>query len=170
MGRSKPLLDVRGQPLIAAHVEALAAFAHPVIAVLGAEAERVRAVLPESVVIAVNTEWATTWPADSLRIGLDSADIAGPCWVTPVDIPPPSHQTLSRLLGAGAPAVPVGPDGQPGHPVLLDAELVAQIRAQAPQGGLRTLLAEVRRVVVNAADVAWDFDDPAAFEAWRGDG
>ncbi len=173
MGRSKPLLEVEGRPLISAHVAALAKVADLVIVVVGAQADAVRAVLPDTATAVLNPDWATTWPADSLQIALEVAKICGTCLVTPVDVPPASAETLAKLIAAGAPAVPQDLNGRPGHPVLLDANLVSRIREGAPDGGLRTLLAEVQRVTVSEPNVAEDFDDPEAFGRWtaaRGSG
>ena len=168
MGHPKPLLLVDGEPLILHHIRALSRICDAVVVVLGCGASDLRAVLPASVQVVINTDWKTTWPADSLRLALVEADLVGPCWVTPVDVPPAAPDTLRRMVGAGAPAVPVDRHGQPGHPVLLDDPMVKSIRRQAPAGGLRTLIASAPRIEVDATDVSQDFDDPEAFEAWGG--
>jgi len=166
MGRSKPLLNVGGQPLVAVHVEALSAVANPVIVVIGAAAESVRAALPPGVIVVENVDWRNTWPADSLRLALQVADVTGPCWVTPVDVPPAAAETLAALAAAGAPAVPEDPQGRPGHPVFLDAELTASIRAKAPEDGLRSMLSSTTRIPVSAGDVGVNFNDPVSFRDW----
>jgi len=168
MGRPKALLPLRGEPLIAAHVRALAVASDPIYVVLGAHAETIRRAIPAGAIAIVNENWETTFPADSLRQALLHADIRGACWVTPVDVPPATPDTLSRLMQAGPPAVPTSPLGEPGHPVLLDRQMVQIIREGAPPGGLRTLLKCTPRIPVEAVDVARDFDDPAAFAKWHG--
>ncbi len=168
MGTHKGLLQVRGRPLLAWHTQALARRAGCVVVVLGPDPERFLAALAPSVRVVVNESWAICGMADSLRYGLLAADVVGPCWVTPVDIPPIAEDTLDRLLAAGPPAVPVAPDGIPGHPVLLGGAQVERIRARAPDGGLRTLLVDATRVPVADPDASLDLDDPAAWEAWRG--
>jgi molybdenum cofactor cytidylyltransferase len=168
MGTHKALLEFRGRTLLEWHTQALARVCESVVVVLGPDPERFRAVLGPDVRVVVNEFWRDCAMADSLRYGLLAAGVRGPCWVTPVDVPPIAAGTLDALLDAGAPAIPVAPDGTPGHPVLLDAATVASIREAAPQGGLRTLLAAARRVPVAAPDAAIDLDDPAAWAAWLG--
>jgi len=168
MGQPKPLLRVRGRPLIAAQIAALAPSSEAIYVVLGAKADAVRPAIPADVHVVMNPDWARTHPADSLRLALLRAPDPRLCWVTPVDVPPPAPDTLARLLHAGAPAVPVDAQGRPGHPVLLDRSLIERVRERAPMGGLRTLLTHTPRVVVQAGDVARDFDDLHAFEEWSG--
>lgn len=173
MGQPKGLLTLRGEPLLVQHVRALSGVAERIVVALGAQAEAHRRVLPEGVVVVENPDWATTWPADSLALALRQAELDGPCLVTPVDVPPAHPDTLQALIEAGAPAVPTDRDGRPGHPVLLDAQLVRRIRRVAPEGGLRTLLTRATRVAVTDPDVAWDFNTPERWQAWlqraRGD-
>jgi molybdenum cofactor cytidylyltransferase len=168
MGRSKPLLDLGGRPLIAWHCERLAAFASPVIAVLGADADRVRAALPSlpGITAAHNPDWASTSPIDSLVRGLallGSSGAMSPVLVTPVDVLPAEPETVAALLAAGGDAVPVGPDGDDGHPVLLSPQTAARIALAPPERGLREALLGAARVPVADPAVGRDFDDPAAF-------
>lgn len=167
MGSPKGLLPLRGVPLLRRQVDALAARASLVIAVLGREADAHAAVLPPAVRVVVNDAWATTAMADSLRLALVSADVRGAALVTPVDVAPAAVETLDALLAAGPPAVPCDAEGRPGHPVLLDAAAVEAIRASPPEGGLRTLLAAARRVGVADPWVALDFDDPPSWRAFE---
>ena len=170
MGRPKGLLTLRGKALLLHHVHALRDRASRVAVVLGAKAAEHQALLPPNTTAIVNDEWASTWPADSLRLALDRLDAKHRCWVVPVDTPPPTPTTLDALLTAGAPAVPVDPTGRPGHPVLLDAHCVAQIRDAAPEGGLRTLLGDAQQVAVPDRQVALDFDDPTAWATFVASG
>ena len=171
MGRPKALLGLRGRPVVAWHVDRLAAIADRVLVVAGADLAPIRAALPAGAEVVENARWATTGQADSLRLALDAADVDHAVLVTPVDVLPPAPATLAALVAAGAPAVPVGPDGRPGHPVLLDAGIVERLRREVPAGGLRSLLEGARRVPVADPLVAEDFDDPEAWERlterWR---
>jgi CTP:molybdopterin cytidylyltransferase MocA len=162
MGLAKALLPLNGVPLVLCHVNALRPAR--VLVVTGASSDPITALLPTDIEVIHNPDWAQTWPADSLRLALQQADIRGPCLVCPVDTPPARPETLQALLSAGAPAVPVDSDGRPGHPVLLSEVEVAEMRRQAPEGGLRTLLTGVLRVAVCDPNVAMDFDHPSA---WR---
>lgn len=164
MGSPKGLLPLRGVPLLRWHADALAARTSRVIVVLGPDPGAHTATLPTSSAVVVNEDWAHTGMIDSLRLALIAADVRGPALVTPVDVAPARPATLDALLEAGAPAVPIDAHGRPGHPVLLDAPMVALIRTAAPEGGLRTLLRTTRQVEVDDPWVAQDFDDP---ESWR---
>ncbi len=165
MGRPKGLLVVRGRPLLTHHVLGLLAACDEVVVVLGAQASAHREAIPRGVRIVVNARWAHTWPADSLALALDRAP--GAALVTPVDVPPAEPETLAALLAAGAPAVPVGPDGRPGHPVLLGGGEIAAVQRGALPEGLRTVLGGAQRVPVSDALVGVDFDDPAAWDRVR---
>lgn len=162
MGRCKALLELDGEPLVAAHVAALGARCDRVVVVVGAEAEGVAAAAAVEVV--PNPAWASTHPADSLGLALRQLGHRGPCLVTPVDTPPASPATLDALLAAGPDAVPVTAAGHPGHPVLIGPATVAALHHAAPDGGLRTLLADARRVVVADPLAHIDFDTPSR---WR---
>lgn len=166
MGSSKALLVLNGRTLLDAHVQALHGYCQRVVVVLGRDHESLARVLPPTVQVVHNRHWATTWPADSLRLALVQAQVQDRCWVTPVDTPPAAPHTLEALLGTGAPALPVDSQGRGGHPVLLDADLVQRIREAAPDGGLRTLLGHAARVPVPDPLVSRDFDTPEAWAAF----
>jgi CTP:molybdopterin cytidylyltransferase MocA len=167
MGRPKALSVVDGVPLIEAHAAALARCgARPVI-VLGATEDQIRRAVRTPADIVVNPRWAQQGMSDSLAHAIREADIHGLCLVTPVDVPPVTPETLAALIAVGGPAVPVGPDGARGHPVLIDAAIARRLLAGPVPGGLRTLLVNARTVQVAQADVALDFDDPAALASWR---
>jgi len=163
MGTPKGLLPWRGRPLLAHHVIALGARASRVVVVLGARAAEHRAALGPEVDVVINAAWEHTHPVDSLALAVRELYLAGPAWVTPVDVLPTAPETLDALLLAGAPAVPVDPAGRDGHPVLVDAATLRGALA-SPPGGLQTLLRTACRVPVVDPHCAADFDTPAA---WR---
>ena len=139
MGTHKGLLEWSGEPIIAAHAHALWTRCSSVIAVLGAEAEAVRAALPAFVEVRHNSAWATSQMRDSLRLGL--AGLGGTVLFTPVDCPPAPEHLLDLLLGAATDAIPTH-DGQDGHPVRFQASavrdaLVAHTLAEALTGATR---------------------------------
>jgi CTP:molybdopterin cytidylyltransferase MocA len=168
MGSPKALLRVDGRPLVEIHCAALLLAARQVVVAIGADASRVRAAIPSGTTIAENPDWQRTWPADTLRRALIEARIRGRCLVTPVDVPPARPETLAALLAAGAPAVPLDAFGVRGHPVLLDAALVAHLRRHGAPHGLDTLLGSATLVPTFDTDVALDFDDMASFDTWVG--
>jgi CTP:molybdopterin cytidylyltransferase MocA len=164
MGSPKGLLSLDGRPLLSRHVACLVRFGR-VTVVLGASENEYRAILPESVRVVVNRDWATTHMVDSLRLA--SAGLStDSCLVTPVDVPPAAAATLGALLCRGAPAVPVDRLGRRGHPVLLDRASLSALRKHAPPEGLRDLLASAPEVTVSDDAVALQFNTPAEWAAF----
>ena len=164
MGRTKALLPLRGRPVVAWHVERMAAWCDRIFVVVGAEEDAIRGALTGAVTIVHNEAWARTGQVDSLRLALDLAETDGDVIVTPVDVLPVETRTMEALIEAGAPAVPVGPEGRDGHPVLLDPEIVRRVREEVQAGGLRDLLGSARRVRVEDPYVAEDFDEREDWE------
>lgn len=168
MGSPKGLLALDGIPLLVHHVEALRPFVREVVVVLGLLADLHESVLPSGIAVVRNEAFTSTTMIDSIRLALGHLgprmlEPGATCLVTPVDVPPASPSTIRTLLGAGAPAVPVDGAGNPGHPVLIDADILRAVRDGSPPGGLRSLTRHANRVVVDEPDVARDFDTP---EAW----
>jgi molybdenum cofactor cytidylyltransferase len=164
MGRPKALLLLDGRPLIAHHVEALGRVVRRVVVVLGADPDPIRAILAPSVATVHNAAWASTWPADSLRLALLAHPTARTALVTPVDTPPAAASTLDALTSARATAVVSGPGGHDGHPVLLGPAELDAVRGQAPPGGLRSLLRGAERISIADPLACTDFDDPMAWQ------
>ena len=155
MGSPKALLDVAGIPWVCAHVRAFAAVKASVTVVVGSSADEVRAVLPTSVRVVENSEWETTDTARSAFLGLQGCDRA---FVTPVDAPPCSAQTLRALLEAGAASVPTFA-GKDGHPILLfpphhELRLDERTRSAA-------------RVRVHDPDCILNLNTRESYDAWR---
>jgi len=169
MGRAKGLLALHGAPLVVHHIRAHRRVSAYVAVVIGADPMAHRQVLPSDVWVVENPDWDRTWPADSLRLALRALKPVGPVLVTPVDTPVPAPGVLEALVRATPPAVPCSPDGTPGHPVLLSAAQCLKIRDTAPEGGLRTLLADATRVAVDH-EVHGDFDDPESWSAYLASG
>ena len=159
MGRPKALLDLDGESLVAAHVRSLRTVCDVVIVVVNAT---VPVQVDALVLVNFNPD---AQMIDSLRLAL-LHHAAEHVIVTPVDVPPAAPDTLRRLLDVGPPAVPIDAHGAAGHPVVIDADTAAAIRARIPEGGLRTLLTGARRVPVADPDVALDFDDPHAWASY----
>lgn len=163
MGRPKALLEIDGNTLVRAHVEALAGVCDVVIVVVNGT---VQVDVPAHVHVVVNAD-GNAQMIDSLRLALAGCD-AERVVVTPVDVPPVSRDTLARLLEAGPPAVPIDANGERGHPVLIGRPAMDAIRAGSVEGGLRTLLLDATLVKVEDPDVARDFDDPESWASYLG--
>jgi nicotine blue oxidoreductase len=178
MGRPKALVELDGEPLVSRALRTLVeGGAAPVVVVLGAEANRVRAVLPASVCALEAPDWADGMGA-SLRAGL--AALAGTdakaAVVHLVDLPGVTAGAVARLVAvAGADVLArAAYGGRPGHPVLLGRAHGPGVGAAAVgDAGARGYLAgraDVR--LVECGDVAGpdDVDTPEQLAAFRDPG
>jgi CTP:molybdopterin cytidylyltransferase MocA len=129
----------------------------PVVIVLGAAAEEVRATaaLPGSILVD-NPDWATGM-GSSLRVGLDALDDAVAAVVLPVDTPGVTAAAVLRLADLAAPdaLARASYDGAPGHPVLLGRAHWPGVRELATgDSGARDYLRRREVLDVPCADVA----------------
>jgi CTP:molybdopterin cytidylyltransferase MocA len=174
MGGAKALLSL-GETTFLAHACRL--FTRPgvasVVAVLGAEAERVRAEagLPTGLAVVVNERWREGM-LSSVWSGLDAAEAvaADAVLLHPVDHPLVQPATIDRVIEAlsasAAIAVPVW-DGRRGHPGGFSRSVFAELRAASPDRGARAVLAaDPARVVHVAGDAGCvvGIDTPADYE------
>ena len=152
MGQPKGLLLWKGVPLLRAQVLALQAVGLPVTVVLGCRTAEHLAVLPPGVRVVLNPRWAQTDMAASVALAL-----AGPMLLQPVDVPPPTVETLRLLLSVQQDAVPQFAGGD-GHPV----------RLQPPHlpGRLDLRLAGARRIPVRDPHCVRNLNRPADWEEW----
>lgn len=160
-----------GGPKQVASVGGLALVRHAVRAARGAGVSRVAvvvgghaaavgsAVAPDEVEVVHASDW-DTGQAASLRAGLAAVRDARWLLVLLADQPGVGAAAVERLLArreAGLRAVRASYRGRPGHPVLLSAELVPELRALTGDQGARSLLEEGVRLV--ACDDVADGDD-----------
>jgi nicotine blue oxidoreductase len=138
--------------------------------VLGAEADRVRALVPDCVAIVVADGWADGIGA-SLRAGLRSLATADVALVHLVDLPDVSPAVVARVLAAAAGPATLARatyQGVPGHPVLLGQDHWDELLAAADgdRGG-RDYLAAHDVIRVECGDLATgrDMDRPSAASA-----
>ena len=144
-GGPKQLAQLDGRPLLAHVVAAARAVLDPVVVVLGARAEQVRAgVALGGVAVVECPDWADGMSA-SLRCGLRALGEAEAVVVLLGDQPLVTPDVLRAVLAAGAPAR-AAYDGVPGHPVLLDAGLLARADALRGDAGFRAELEGVTLV------------------------
>ena len=123
MGLPKALLRYAGaESFLARLASVFGEAACEVLAVVGAEADRVRAAHP-AVRAVLNPHW-TEGQLSSVRAGLEAALEGGAdlLLIHPVDMPELRVETVTRLCraAAGEGAFPLF-DGQPGHPLVLTA-------------------------------------------------
>ncbi len=166
MGRPKALVELDGEPLVRRALRVLRdGGCAPLVVVVGAQAERVRAVLPADVLAVVEPGWAEGMGA-SLRAGLTALARLDPqpvaALVHLVDLPGVSATAVARLAGLAAPDVLARAAfaGRPGHPVLIGRTHWPAVSAMATgDAGARGYLAGNPAVeLVECGDVA-DPDD-----------
>jgi len=169
MGRPKALVSFRGRLLVESAAEVLlAGGCAPVVVVLGAAADSVRAeaALPGCVLVD-NPAWESGM-GSSLRAGLDALrdkEISAAV-VLPVDVPGVTAAAVRRVASLASPDVLARASfaGVPGHPVLLGREHWAGAYASATgDAGARDYLRQHRVELVACADIAagTDVDTPA---------
>jgi CTP:molybdopterin cytidylyltransferase MocA len=150
-----------------------------VVAVLGAEASRVRerVAIPEGVTVVVNDRWREGM-LTSVWAGLDAAEAlsADAVLLHPVDNPLVEPATidavLAALAGGAAIAVP-SHGGRRGHPAGFARVVFPALRAAPLDGGARAVLAARPERVVHVpagSDCLVDVDTPADLTALRGPG
>lgn len=184
MGRPKALVELDGELLVVRALRTLAeGGAAPVVVVLGARADEVRAVLPAGVRAVEAPDWADGMGA-SLRAGLAALEGAGPegaglegtgvdaAVVHLVDLPGVTAGAVARLVAVGGHDVlaRAAYGGRPGHPVLLGRVHWAGVRAAAVgDTGARGYLAGRADVaLVECGDLAVpdDVDTPEQLAAF----
>jgi CTP:molybdopterin cytidylyltransferase MocA len=165
MGRSKALMDFRGEPLVLAHVRALRTRCEQVHVVLGHESEMIREVLPDEAFVHMNSRWRETDPRSSLLVALETVDPGTTILLTPVDTLPVPPGVSKALFETGPPAVPTY-QGQPGHPVLF----LAQDTLEGLRRGLllSSLLETASRVPVDWPGCRANLNTPGDWRAWVG--
>lgn len=178
LGRPKQLLEVAGQPLVArAAAAALSAGAHPVVVVLGANADRIRPALDGAkVVVALNPSWSEGM-ASSVRAGLQALARAEPSidavLLTVCDQPAFSAEVIRRLLealqGSGRGIAAARYAGRNGVPALFRREhFFALAKLTGDQGARQLLNGNPEAVAtVDLPELALDLDTPGDVERWR---
>ena len=170
MGQAKLLLPLGGQPLVAHALRPLfEAGLSRVVVVLGAEADAVRAALPDDprIVPVVNPSWRTGM-ASSLRAGIAACDSADAVLVVLGDQPSVTAPAVTRVLAEapGRPLVVATHGDRIVHPMLFGRELFPELDALEGDVGARAV---VRRHLGRAARVAgeapWDVDTPDDYRA-----
>ena len=148
-GGVKQLADVRGRPLLAHAVAAMRGVAslRPVVVVLGARADEVRAGVDLSGVdVVVNEDWADG-QSSSLRAGVRALGEVDAAVVTLGDMPFVTPTVIAGVLQFDPgrfDAVRATYHGRPGHPVLLARPLLARVGELRGDVGFRELLAGAR--------------------------
>lgn len=175
MGRTKQLLDTGGTSLVRSVAKtAQAAGCAPVLVVVGADAERVRAEVADLGVLIVHNAGWREGIASSLRSGFQAlASGVRAAIVLLCDQPDVSPVLLEAMILAhhtsGRSIVACRYDGVTGAPALFARERFAQILALEGDAGARGLIAAAGDDVatVDFPGGAFDLDTPADCERWR---
>lgn len=176
-GAPKSLLPVRGRPALGYMAEvALRAGCDPIVAVLGPGQESAESAvvgLPVRIVHVPDHPQART---GSIQAGLATVPGGLDLLLWPVDHPLVRPETVSALLAArgarGRPSwwVPEF-EGRSGHPVVIAANALPQIRALPVEASLREARPkppdELRRLPVDDPGVVANVDTPEAYRRFR---
>ncbi len=138
----------------------------PVLVVVGAQAEQVTPLVPDSAATVLAADWAEGMGA-SLRAGLAELIRSAPPQVQAalvhlVDLPDVDASVVRRLVALADPMVVAraGFESQPGHPVLLGRQHWAGIvaSAQGDRGARDWLAGRADLIVVDCSDLASGID------------
>jgi CTP:molybdopterin cytidylyltransferase MocA len=173
-GGAKQLAELDGRPLLE-HVLATVAAVPAVerfVVVLGARADEVRdAVDLHGAEVAVAEDWAEGQAA-SLRAGLAALDDVDGAMILLGDQPGITGAAIEAVLAHfdGTRPLRAVYDGAPGHPVVLQRQLVKEALNLRGDSGARELLeaAGVRRIEVGHLCEPTDVDTPADLDSLRG--
>jgi CTP:molybdopterin cytidylyltransferase MocA len=157
-GTPKALVSLGGKLFVDSAAELLkAAGCDPVVVVLGAKADEVRALAClDGVTVVDNPHWESGM-GSSLRTGLHAIGIADAVLVLPVDTPGVTVAALHRLMNLAEPEALARAvyDGVVGHPVLIGSDHFAGVIASAAgDQGARDYLKANTVHHVECADVA----------------
>jgi molybdenum cofactor cytidylyltransferase len=171
MGRYKPLLPWRGTTVVETSAAAALAVASRVLLVVGYRGDELAALFAgrARVEIVPNPDYAAGL-FSSVQAGVRRVRTSR-FFVALADMPLVTPGLYERLL-AEPPAPAVRPlyDGTRGHPVLLDASMIAPILAEPVTGMMRNVIARVaaRDMAVDDPAALLDLDEPADYERLAG--
>ncbi|MBM3774733.1 MAG: nucleotidyltransferase family protein [Acidobacteria bacterium] len=176
MGFPKALLSFGGSSFADHLVDLLAAVCAPVIVVVGAHAEAIRAGMrsPSPALVVENPDWRRG-QLSSLQCGLRALppDCRGVVF-TPVDHPNIQPATLAALLEAGGRAAVAIPrcQGRRGHPVYISQAVAEEVLAlSAPASAREAIRRDPDRICyvdVEDSGILDDVDDPETYSRLTG--
>lgn len=177
MGQHKPLMRLRGKPLLEYCLECVrASSAREIILVLGADADRTRHEIPlEGIRVVVNDGYREGM-SSSIRVGLKAATPGAAAYLIVLgDQPFVTARTIDAMIARydstrAAAVVPTFRRTR-GNPVLLDRSLAPEIESVRGDVGCRGVIAahaaEVVEVPVDDPGVLLDVDTPEDLEAFE---
>ena len=171
-GSAKQLADLQGRPLLEHSLLTMSlAPVDRAVVVLGAEAEEVvRTIDLHGIKPVVCERWQEGQSA-SLACGLAALSDCDAVVVTLGDLPRLSPEAIKRVVGArgAAAAVRATYGGNPGHPVVLERDLLVRLRDVTGDHGARNLLRSIASLDVACDDLGGgeDVDTPEQLDALR---
>jgi len=171
MGSPKALLMYRGETFLDRLVGVFAARLNPVIVVLGAAEEEVRARTLRAATFVVNGDYAVG-QTSSLQCGLRAVPTgAEGILMTLVDRPAVAEATVDALVSAGS-SLPLRVpryQGRRGHPIWFSRALVAEFLALGTEGAASDVVhrhtGETEFLDLDDPGITANVDDPAAYRA-----
>ena len=177
MGSPKALLRYRGETFLDRVVRMLGAHCAPVIVVLGAGAEEIRAQAQRPATFVENANYRSG-QTSSMQAGLRAvpAHSAGVLF-TLVDHPAVDPETIAALAAEAEPGLLVRVPrhhGERGHPIWFSSALIPEFLALPEDGAAREVVrrhaAETGFLEVDDAGILADIDDVEAYRALVGSG
>jgi molybdenum cofactor cytidylyltransferase len=175
-GGGKQLAELDGRPLLEHALGAMAASGvGRMVVVLGAGAEEIVARVDLHGADPLICDRWDEGQSASLATALAEMGDADAVVVTLGDQPRMTPDAIRRVIaarGAGAAAVRATYNGDPGHPVLLERELIGKLRDVTGDHGARNLLLSVNTRDIPCDDLGGgeDVDTPAQLDALRAGG
>ncbi len=168
MGRPKAYLPFRGGTFLSGIAETLGRRCHPVVAVFGFDAERLKQSAPQTVIPIENPQYQQGM-LTSLQAGLRALpEACDPVLFTLVDHPAVSSATVDAVLESKAPIAIPRFQNKRGHPVLIRAEIAAEFLREPATSKVRDVIDrhahEIEYIEVADPGIWDDIDDPALYE------
>ena len=173
MGTPKPLLAYRGETFLDRLIGLFAGRCSPVIVVLGAAADRIRAGIVRPATFVVNGDYALG-QTSSMQCGLRAVPPeCGHVLFTLADHPAVAPGTLDAVLAcSGTPVCVPRYQGKRGHPICFARSLIAEFLALPPTGAARDVVAahagETAYLDLDDPGIVTDVDDPEAYRSLLG--
>ena len=174
MGSPKQLLMYQGRPLVRHAAEtAIASGCHPVLVVLGSQADEIRAALDGlDVVIVENTDWEQGM-GTSIRAGISGAEIMGcdGAILALADQPLITAEILKHLVDeheeTGRPIIASEYSNTVGVPAFFSREYFPKLTALLPSEGCKAvILANLERSIrIACPEAETDLDTPSDYRA-----
>lgn len=170
MGQPKALLEYKGEAFLSRLSRIMGEVCGRVIVVLGYDAERVRAAVPQGVEIAVNPTPELAM-LSSLQCGLRAAAGSEAVLFLPVDYGAVQGRTVARIAAEAGTADIVVPvfAGLHGHPVCVSRAIAAELLALPTTAQARDVIhrhrASTLYIAVDDAGIVNDVDTPEEYRA-----